>query len=290
MKTAILTDSNSGIFQKEAEELGIFTMAMPVIIDGAIRFEGINIDEREFFALMTNGRSISTSMPSPGEVTDMWDRILSQGYDELVYIPMSSGLSNSCHAAKTLADDYEGKVWVADNHRISVTMRTSVMEARELALMGKSAEQITAYLEDTGYENSSIYITCDTLKYLLKGGRVTPTAAAFASILNIKPVLTIQGEKLDAFSKVRGIKKARQVMVDSIVADRKKRFKDVPDERIRIGAAGSGLSELQAEEWRQQLQREFPNIEVYYNPLSLSVDTHIGPGGYGCGISVFGEL
>ena len=192
---------------------------MRVIIDGAIRFEGIDIDEREFFALMSSGRNISTSMPSPGEVTDMWDKILAQGYDELVYIPMSSGLSNSCQAAKALADDYDGKVWVADNHRISVTMRTSVMEARELALMGKSAEQITTYLEDTGFENSSIYITCDTLKYLLKGGRVTPAAATFASILNIKPVLTIQGEKLDAFAKCRTVRMSKMTMLKAIEDD-----------------------------------------------------------------------
>lgn len=198
---------------------------------------------------------------------------------------MSSGLSASCSSAINLSTDYEGKVQIADNHRISVTQRESVMHAKKLAEAGKSAKEIKEILESEAY-NSSIYIAVDTLEFLKKGGRVTAAGAALGSVLNIKPILTIQGDKLDAFAKTRGIKKCKQKMVEALKNDRETRFKDADDRHILIGAAGSNLTEEEAEEWKQMLVDAFPNSYVYYDPLSFSIGCHIGPKGYGIGISV----
>ena len=224
MKTAIMTDTNSGITKDAAEKLGIYVIHMPVIIDETTFYENDTITEEEFFCALSGDRRISTSQPSPGDVMDLWDQILSEGYDELVYIPMSSGLSNSCAAATGYAQDYDGKVEVIDNHRISVTMYESVLHAREMSLNGASAKEIKTALEADAY-NSSIYITVNTLEYLKKGGRITPAAALIGTMLSIKPVLTIQGEKLDSYAKARGsMKKAEEKMILAIQSDLKKRF------------------------------------------------------------------
>ncbi len=243
MKTAVMTDSNSGITQNEARELGIFSLPMPVIIDGETCYEGIDLTQEMFYASLTGGKEVTTSQPSPGEVIGMWDKILKEGYDEIVHIPMSSGLSNSYESAAGLAADYNGRIQVADNHRISVTLRESVLEAKELADRGLSAGEIKEELERRAYE-SSIYITVDTLEFLKKGGRITPTAAALGAVLNIKPVLTIQGERLDAFAKVRGMKKGKHKMLEAVRHDLDTRFQNTEMSRIVIGAAGSGLDEI----------------------------------------------
>ncbi|MDE6829279.1 MAG: DegV family protein [Lachnospiraceae bacterium] len=285
MKTAVMTDSNSGITQSEARELGIFSLPMPVIIDGETCYEGIDLTQEMFYASLTGGKEVTTSQPSPGEVIGMWDKILKEGYDEIVHIPMSSGLSNSYESAAGLAADYNGRIQVADNHRISVTLRESVLEAKELADRGLSAGEIKEELERRAYE-SSIYITVDTLEFLKKGGRITPTAAALGAVLNIKPVLTIQGERLDAFAKVRGMKKGKHKMLEAVRHDLDTRFQDTEMSRIVIGAAGSGLDENEEREWTDMLKEAFPEATVYYNPLSFSIGSHTGPGALGTAISI----
>lgn len=288
MKTAVMTDSNSGISQQEADALGLFMMPMPVIIDGKTHYEGIDLTHDSFFSALTGGRDVTTSQPSPGDLMDRWDKILSSGYDELIYIPMSSGLSNSCSTAISLSAEYNGKVQVADNHRISVTMRASIEEAISYASNGISAAEIKRSLEENAY-NSSIYIAVDTLEFLKKGGRVTPAGAALGAVLNIKPILTIQGERLDAFAKVRGMKKAKQKIVEALQNDFNTRFKDIPTERLRLGAAGSGLTPAEREDWRATLANAFPQFDVYYDPLSFCICCHVGPQSYGVGISVIAE-
>ncbi len=285
MKTAIMTDSNSGILKNEAEKLGIFLLPMPVIIDGVTCYEGVDLTQEEFYDSLTGGKDVSTSQPSPGEVMGMWDEILEKGYDEIVHIPMSSGLSNSCESAIGLAADYDGKVQVVDNHRISITLRESVLEARDWAAQGLPAREIKKELEERAYE-SVIYIAVDTLEFLKKGGRVTPAAAALGAVLNIKPVLTIQGERLDAFAKVRGMKKGKHKMLEALKNDLTVRFQDVDMSRVVIGGAGAGLSAEEEEEWTDTLRKEFPQAAVYYNPLSFSIGTHTGPGAVGTAISI----
>lgn len=288
MRTAIMTDTNSGISKAEGDALGIFVIPMPVIIDEQIYFEGINLNQEFFYDCLTGGRNISTSQPSPGDVMDMWDHILCSGYDQLVYIPMSSGLSNSCQTAISLAKNYKGKVEVADNHRISVTMRVSVMEAKDFADKGASAKEIKEKLEANAY-NSGIYIAVDTLEFLKKGGRITAAGAALGTILNIKPVLTIQGEKLDAFAKVRGMKKCRTKMIEALQNDLNTQFHDIPAEYIKLGAAGAGLTREEAESWKNDLTEAFPGMEICYNHLSLSIGCHTGPGALGTGFSIIAK-
>ena len=285
MKTAIMTDTNSGITKDAAEKLGIYVIHMPVIIDGTTFYENDTITEEEFFCALSGDRHISTSQPSPGDVMDLWDQILSEGYDELVYIPMSSGLSNSCAAATGYAQDYDGKVEVIDNHRISVTMYESVLHAREMSLNGASAKEIKTALEADAY-NSSIYITVNTLEYLKKGGRITPAAALIGTMLSIKPILTIQGEKLDSYAKARGsMKKAEEKMILAIQSDLKKRFAHQDMTKLHIGAAGAGLTDAQQEEWLSLLRSKFPEADVFYSPLSASISVNTGPGAVGIGIS-----
>ena len=285
MKTAIMTDTNSGITKDIAKELGIYVIPMPVIIDEETYYENDTITEDEFFCALSSDRHITTSQPSPGDVMDLWDQILGEGYDELVYIPMSSGLSNSCAAALGYSQEYDGKVEVIDNHRISVTMYQSVLHARDMALQGASAKEIKTVLEDDAY-NSSIYLAVNTLEYLKKGGRITPAAALIGSVLSIKPILTIQGEKLDSYAKTRGsMKKAEEKMLSAIQSDIEKRFASLDQTKLHIGAAGAGLTKEQQEEWMNLLRSKFPAADIFYSPLSASVSVHTGPGAVGIGIS-----
>lgn len=284
MKIAIMTDSNTGLSNAEAQELGVYLLPMPVIIDGNVRFEGQNLTAEEFFQSLEEGKDVTTSQPSPGDVMDMWDQILADGYDEIVYIPMSSGLSSSCESAKGLALDYEDRVYVVDNHRISVTMVLAVKTALRLKEEGKAGLEIKEILEKQAFD-SSIYLAVNTLEYLKKSGRVTAAGAAVAAVLNIKPVLTIQGEKLDAFAKAKGMKKAKKMMLNAIAKDVDERFPDFENKKI-IGAAGAGLTEEEQEKWMEEIREAFPGAEVFYCPLSLSVCAHTGPGAYGIGISV----
>lgn len=285
MKTAIMTDTNSGITKNIAEKLGIYVIHMPVIIDETTFYENDTITEAEFFHALSSDKHITTSQPSPGDVMDLWDQILNEGYNELVYIPMSSGLSNSCAAATGYSLDYDGKVEVIDNHRISVTMYESVLHAREMSLNGASAKEIKAALESDAY-NSSIYITVNTLEYLKKGGRITPAAALIGTVLSIKPILTIQGEKLDSYAKARGsMKRAEEKMILALQSDLEKRFADQDRSKLHIGAAGAGLTTAQQEEWLILLRNRFPEADVFYNPLSASISVHTGPGAVGVGIS-----
>lgn len=285
MKTAIMTDTNSGITKDIAKELGIYVIPMPVIIDEETYYENDTITEEEFFCALSVDRHITTSQPSPGDVMDLWDQILNEGYDELVYIPMSSGLSNSCAAALGYSQEYDGKVEVIDNHRISVTMYQSVLHARDLALQGASAKEIKTALEDDAY-NSSIYLAVNTLEYLKKGGRITPAAALIGSVLSIKPILTIQGEKLDSYAKTRGsMKKAEEKMLSAVQSDIEKRFASLDQAKLHIGAAGARLTIEQQEEWVNLLRSKFPAADVFYSPLSASISVHTGPGAVGIGIS-----
>ena len=230
MKTAIMTDSNSGITQVQGKEWGIFVLPMPFMIDGQDYYEDINLTQKEFYEKLKDGSYISTSQPSPESVTKLWDEILEE-YDEIVHIPMSSGLSGSCQTARMLAEDYDGKVEVVNNQRISVTQRQSVLDAKKMAKEGKTAKEIRQYLETTKFD-SSIYIMLDTLKYLKKGGRITPAAAALGTLLRLKPVLQIQGEKLDAFAKARTIKQAKNIMITAIGRDMEQRFGDKSGAKI----------------------------------------------------------
>ena len=232
MRTAIVTDSNSGITQIQAKELGVFVLPMPFTINGQDYYEDINLTQREFYEKLKDGSDISTSQPSPESVTNLWDEIL-KDYDQIAHIPMSSGLSSSCQTALMLAEDYEGKVEVVNNQRISVTQRQSVLDARQMAEQGKTAGEIKEYLEATKFD-SSIYIMLDTLKYLKKGGRITPAAAALGTLLKLKPVLQIQGEKLDAFAKARTVKQAKSIMINAIARDMEQRFKDAGGGKIHL--------------------------------------------------------
>ena len=272
MRTAIATDSNSGITQEQAEKLGIYVLPMPFMINGEMFYEGVNLTHEEFFRQMEEGADITTSQPSPGEVTDFWDKLLKE-YDEILYIPMSGGLSGSCQTAIMLSDDYDGKVQVVNNQRISVTQEQSALDARDLAAKGYEAAQI---LERVKYE-SSIYITLTTLKYLKKGGRITPAAAALGTLLRIKPVLTIQGEKLDAFSKARTAKQARSIMLTALAKDLDERFHDKNAEHTYLEIAHT-CNEEDAKELEAALKEQYPGADITMAPLSLSIACHIGPG------------
>ncbi|RHM35571.1 DegV family protein [Mediterraneibacter gnavus] len=273
-KIAIVTDSNSGITQEMGKTMGIHVIPMPFFIDGELFLEDITLTQEEFYKRLGEDSDISTSQPSPGEVMECWDELLKE-YDEIVHIPMSSGLSSTCHAAQSLSQEYEGKVCVVDNQRISVTQKQSVEDAILLRDAGKSASEIKEILEAEKLQ-ASIYITVDTLKYLKKGGRVTPAAAALGTVLNLKPVLQIQGEKLDAFSKVRGWKAAKRTMLKAIEKDLNDRFADVREDMV-LGMAYT-CSKEEAQEWKQEIAEKFPEYEIVEGPLSLSVACHIGPG------------
>ena len=271
-KIAIVTDRNSGITQEKAKKLVIRVLPMPFYINGELFYEDITLTQEEFYQHLAEDADISTSQPSPAEVTGLWDEVL-QDNDKIIYIPMSSGLSSSCETAMGLARDYEGKVYVVDNQRISITQQQSVWDAIEMRDKGMSAEEIVDVLMREKLE-ASIYITVDTLKYLKKGGRVTPAAAAIGTVLNLKPVLTIQGEKLDAFAKVRGIKAAKKTMLDAMEKDIKERF---AGKEVHLEGAYT-CSDETAQEWKQEIAERLPGYDIVMDRLSLSVSCHIGPG------------
>lgn len=275
-KIAIVTDSNSGITQDEGRKLGISVLPMPFYINEVMYLEGVTLSQEEFYERLKKDEPISTSQPNPGEVCGLWDTLLKE-YDEIVHIPMSSGLSASCETAMGLARDYDGKVQVVDNQRISVTQKQSVMDALTLVQAGKSAAEIREILEAERRE-SSIYITLETLKYLKKGGRITPAAAAIGTVLNLKPVLQIQGDKLDAYSKVRGKKQAKRVMLKAMKEDLDSRFAEYAKRgEMCLEMAYTGNQE-EAEEFKKEVQEMFPDYEIQMDPLSLSVACHIGYG------------
>lgn len=275
-KIAIVTDSNSGITQDQAKKMGVHVIPMPFYINETLYLEGVTLTQEEFYERLKNDEPISTSQPSPAEVCGLWDMLLKEN-DEIVHIPMSSGLSNSCETAMGLARDYDGKVQVVDNQRISVTQYQSVADALALREAGKSAAEIKEVLEAEKLE-SSIYITLETLKYLKKGGRITPAAAAIGTVLNLKPVLQIQGEKLDAYAKVRGKKQAKRVMLKAAQEDMQERFAEYKKEGLMcIEGAYTGNPE-EAEEFKEEIEAAFPGHEVRMAPLSLSVACHIGHG------------
>lgn len=274
-RVVVVTDSNSGITQAEAKELGVVVMPMPFYINEEMFYEDIDLTQEQFYAKLTEGGDIKTSMPLVGDVTDKWDELLKE-YDEIVYIPMSSGLSSSCETAYMLSQDYDGKVQVVNNQRISVTMRQSVLDAKAMADSGKTAEEIKDILEDEKF-NSSIYIMVDTLTYLKKGGRITPAAAALGTLLKLKPVLQIQGEKLDAFAKARTVKQAKSIMIEAMKSDFEKRFDSPDGAKMNLEMAYTFDKEA-AEAFKAEVQEAFPNNEIVMKPLSLSVSCHIGPG------------
>lgn len=275
-KIAIVTDSNSGITQDQGREIGVYVLPMPFYINDVMYLEGITLTQEEFYKRLEQDETISTSQPSPAEVCGLWDNLLRE-YDEVVHIPMSSGLSASCETAMGLSRNYDGKVQVVDNQRISVTQRQSVLDAVHLAKAGKTAAEIKKILEEEKME-SSIYITLETLKYLKKGGRITPAAAAIGTVLNLKPVLQIQGDKLDAYAKVRGKKQAKRVMIKAMQEDLEKRFSGyVKAGEMCLEMAYAGNKE-EAEEFKKEVEEIFPGFDIRMDPLSLSVACHIGHG------------
>lgn len=274
-KIAIVTDSNSGITQSQASDLGIHVLPMPFMIGENTYFEDIDLTQEQFYEKLVGGDDISTSQPSPESVMNLWDELL-KSFDSIVHIPMSSGLSGSCESAQMLAREYEGRVVVVNNQRISVTQRQSVLDAIELAEAGKSAEEIGKILETDKF-NSSIYIMLDTLYYLKKGGRITPAAAAIGSLLKLKPVLQIQGEKLDAFAKARTVSQGKSIMINALKNDIINRFGGLEPQNVRIQIAYSGARESVLQ-WEEEVRAAFPGYDIHTDPLSLSVSCHIGPG------------
>ena len=275
-KVAVVTDSNSGISQELADKMGISVLPMPFTIDGKEYFEGISLTQEEFYEYLKKDADIATSQPSPESVLNLWKELLKE-YDEVLHIPMSSGLSGSCQTAIALADDFDGRVQVVNNHRISITQRRAVEDAVRLAEEGKSAREIRAILEETKLE-SSIYITVATLKYLKKGGRITPAVAAIGTMLRLKPVLTIQGERLDSFSKARTMRQARQTMIDAIKNDIEKRFGGLGARGVYLDIAHTNNYE-EAMDFKAEVEAAFPGYQVgFVDALSLSVSCHIGDG------------
>ena len=280
MRVAIVTDTNSGISVAEGAKLGVFVLPMPLTVDGQLRFEGVDLTADEFYAAQQAGRSVSTSQPSPGDVMDLWDRVLEE-YDALVYIPMSSGLSTSCQTAIALAEDYGGRVQVADLRRISVTQRLAVLDGVELARLGCTAVEIKEELERISMD-AMIYIGVETLTYLRRGGRVTPAAAAMGDLLNIKPLLKIQGERLDVCAKVRGVKACKQRAVEATRENVELYLQK--GWYFHVGTAHTYRTQEEIQAWQQTLEDNFPGIPASHGELALSIACHTGPGAFGMGL------
>ena len=277
MKIAVVTDSNSGITQAQAKEMGITVLPMPFMIDGETYYEDITLTQEQFYQRLKDNSDISTSQTTPDSIMKLWAELVKE-YDQIVHIPMSAGLSGSCATAMMLAgeDEYEGKVFVVDNHRISVTQYQSVKDAMMLADMGMDGAQIKKRLEETAAD-SVIFVTVDTLKYLKKGGRITPAAAALGTLLRIKPVLIILGEKLDSFAKARTMKQAKTLMMNAIQTELDERLHDSECKDCHLAIAHSDNEEA-ALEFKKEREERFPDADIYLAPLSLSIACHIGPG------------
>jgi DegV family protein with EDD domain len=280
---AIVTDSNSGITTELGKQLGVTVVPMPVEINGTVFYEGKDLSQEQFYEYLLSGAEIATSQPAPADVLDIWDQVL-KTHDELVYIPMSGGLSSSCQTAIAMAEDYGGRVQVADNRRISVTQRYSVMDALRMAEEGLSAAEIRQTLEQQR-DDACIYITVDTLKYLRKGGRVSGLEAVAGTMLSIKPVMEIRGEKLDVVAKVRGMRAARKLMIQRVKADIQGRLKPLRDAgHLAVSIAYSQISEQGKADWWSEVQAAFPEEKlVEGDPLTLSIACHTGPGALGVG-------
>ena len=272
---AVVTDSNSGITQAEAKKLGIYVLPMPFMINEETFYEDITLTQEEFYNRLSEGASVITSQPTPDSIMGLWDDLLKE-YEEIVHIPMSSGLSGSCQSAIMLSKEYDNRVQVVNNQRISVTQRQATLDALTLMERGMNAEQIKDFLEADRF-NSSIYIMLDTLYYLKKGGRMTPAAAALGTILKLKPVLQIQGEKLDAFAKARTVSQGKSIMINAIKNDMENRFGGVNKETIWLQIAYTYDKEA-ALKYKEEVQEIFPGFDIHMDPLSLSVACHIGPG------------
>ena len=284
-KIAVMTDSNSGIMPGDGKYPDIHVLPMPVIIDEKIYYEGIDISHTDFYRMQSSGANITTSQPSPGDVTSMWKELL-RTYDQVVFIPMSSGLSNTCQTASMLSGDEEfaGRVFVVNNRRISVPQLQSVLDAQILARDGKSGGEIRDILENEALD-ASIYIAVDTLEYLKKGGRITPAAAAIGTVLRLKPVLTIQGDKLDSFAKARGMKSAFRTMLGAVKEDISSRFSQLKDdELLKVGIANTEMESDKLEMFKEEMKNNFPDMELVYSPLTMSIGTHTGPGALGIGV------
>lgn len=281
MKTAIVTDTNCGIFPEEGKKLGIFALPMPVILDGKEYFEGVDLTHQEFYRRLEENADASTSQPAPGDVLELWEKVLGEGYDEIVHIPMSGGLSASYQTALGLAAEFKGKVRVVDNHRVSVTQYDSVMDAVALAAQGKSGAEIQETLERTGLE-SVIFLGVDTLKYFKKNGRCTAATAALGSVLNIKPLLKCDGERFDAVAKVRGTVNCRKKLLETAVAAADTLRAGGP---VSIGVAGSFAKAEDETAWFEEVKAAFPGDHLHFEPLSFSVICHTGPNAFGLGIS-----
>lgn len=281
MKTAIVTDTNCGIFPEEGKKLGIFALPMPVILDGKEYFEGVDLTHQEFYRRLEENADASTSQPAPGDVLELWEKVLGEGYDEIVHIPMSGGLSASYQTALGLAGEFKGKVRVVDNHRVSVTQYDSVMDAVALAAQGKSGAEIQETLERTGLE-SVIFLGVDTLKYFKKNGRCTAATAALGSVLNIKPLLKCDGERFDAVAKVRGTVNCRKKLLETAVAAADTLRAGGP---VSIGVAGSFAKAEDETAWFEEVKAAFPGDHLHFEPLSFSVICHTGPNAFGLGIS-----
>ncbi|MBQ7926105.1 MAG: DegV family protein [Lachnospiraceae bacterium] len=277
-KVAIVTDTNSGIMPPEAQQHGVYVFPMPFTIDDADYLEAVNLSRDQFYEKMEAGADIKTSQPSLETLMKLWEELL-QEYDEIVHIPMSSGLSGSYQSARMLAEDYDGKVFVVNNQRISVTQRQSVLDAKEMADNGATGQEILEFLEQDKF-NSSIYIMLNTLQYLKKGGRITPAAAAIGTMLKLKPVLTIQGDKLDAFSKARTSSQGKNTMINALKNDLENRFGNPGPEGARLFVAHTH-DEAAALAFKAEIEAAFPGYDIYMDELPLSISTHIGPGALG---------
>ncbi|HHX22362.1 MAG TPA: DegV family protein [Clostridiales bacterium] len=285
MKIAIMTDTNSGISVQEGADYGIHVLPMPVIVDGIDYTEGTDITHEQLYAAMESGKAAYTSQPAPGDVTDMWDAILSQGAEEIVYIPMSSELSSTFATASTLAQEYEGRVFVVDNRRISIIQRSSVLDALYLSRRGMRAADIKAQLEKSAFDTSA-YICVDTLKYLKKGSRITAAAASLSTAMNLHPVLNLRGGKLDAECVVRGQNRMQKTLIKLMETDIKNRFQFIPAQDISLCTAGTLTSSQDAQAWNARVQKAFPEYEVTYHELSCSIACHVGPGAIAIGMSL----
>ncbi len=286
--TAVVTDTNSGISVQEGKELGVYVLPMPVILDGKEYTEGVDITLPELFEAMEAGKAAMTSQPSPADVKSLWDQALADGADQVIYIPMSSKLSASCEAAQALAAEYDGKVEVADNHRISVTQRSSVLDAVYLSRKGRTAAEIREHLEKNAFD-ASIYLCVDTLKYLKRSNRVTAAGASLATAMNLHPILNIRGGKLDAQCVVRGEKHTHKTLIKLMETDLEKRFRYIPASELRLYTAGTFLREEDAEEWTQKVRKAFKNDDIMYHPLSCSIACHTGGNAVAIAMAMVGE-